>query len=75
MPEHMHLGSRALAAVLGGPGVFYVVHSFQVPTDALKGVIFLGAATAINLLLYPEVVDVDAVGRLVAKLGRIFPRR
>ena len=68
--EVMRLGSRALSIILGGPGIFYLWHSFYVPVDAARAVIFLGAATALNLLLYPEVLS----GRRVAGLNRLVTR-
>jgi hypothetical protein len=79
MPESMRLGSQALAVILGGPGVFYLWHSFYVPTSSLKAVLFLGAATVINLMLYPEVLGTDGglstINRVVAKITRRQTRR
>jgi hypothetical protein len=79
MPEPMRLGSHVLAAVFGGPGVFYLYLSFYVPTLALKAFLFLGAATMINLLLYPDVLGSDrgfgALQRALARIKRRPPRR
>jgi hypothetical protein len=79
MQEPMRLGSHVLAAILGGPGIFYLWESFYVPPLALKAFLFLAAALTINLLLYPEVVGADSsfatVQRVLARMTRRPPRR
>lgn len=50
----MRLGSQTLAAILGGPGVFYVWYSFYAPWAAANAVILLGCAIGISVFLYPE---------------------
>jgi len=78
MSEFMRLCSQALAVILGGPGIFYLWHSFYVPTDAFKAVIFLGAATIISWMLYPDIIDGErfaAFGRILVKIARRPPRR
>lgn len=79
MPEEMRIGARALSIILGGPGIFYIWHSFYAPFDAVKAVIFLGAATAINLMLYPEAIDasggVAALNKALAKFATWKRRR
>jgi ABC-type Fe3+ transport system permease subunit len=55
MSEHfVRLGGQALAAILGGPGIFYVWYSFYDPSEAASAVVLLGGACAISLMLYPE---------------------
>lgn len=78
MPREMHLGSQAIAAILGGPGIFYLWHSFYVPEDAMRAVLFLGAATVINLMLYPgskRGQRLAALQKLAAKLIEAKKRR
>lgn len=50
----MRLGSQTLAAILGGPGIFYVWYSFYAPWAAANAVILLGCAIGISVFLYPE---------------------
>lgn len=79
MPEPMRLGGHVLAAVFGGPGMFYLYLSFFLPILALKAFLFLGAAMIINILLYPEVLGSDrgfaAFHRALARITRRPPRR
>ena len=76
----MRLGAQALAAILGGPGVFYLWCSFYEPIFAVKALIMLGAATAISLCLYPDAVDghrgaVRAIARIASRITTRKPRR
>jgi hypothetical protein len=70
--EQMRFGAQIMAAIFGGPGVFYVVLSFQRPRDALTGLIYLVIAT--TLALYaggkpePRTVRRGAVARCKAIL-------
>lgn len=57
----MRLGGQALAAILGGPGIFYVWYSFYEPREAASAVILLGAASVISLMLYPELLEQDGI--------------
>lgn len=73
------LGGQALSAILGGPGVFYVWYSFYEPWQAANAVILLGAATAISLSLYPDLLPrhrgmANAMRRLARNLARLKNR-
>lgn len=50
----MRVGAQALAAILGGPGIFYIWYSFYAPWAAANAVILLGCAVTISFFLYPE---------------------
>lgn len=50
--EHMRFGARIMAAIFGGPGIFYFWLSFSEPANAVTALIYLGIATA--LALYAE---------------------
>jgi CBS-domain-containing membrane protein len=55
MSEHfIRIGGQALAAILGGPGIFYVWYSFYQPVMAASAIILLGAALALSVSLYPD---------------------
>ncbi len=76
----MRLGGQALAAVLGGPGIFYLWCSFYEPIFGVKALILLGAATAISICLYPESFDghrgtFKAIGRIAGKIAALAQRR
>ncbi len=76
----MRLSGQAMAAVLGGPGVFYVWLSFYDPLAAVRATIFLGAATAVSICLYPDVFDghrgaFRAIQRIAGKVAKLKPRR
>jgi hypothetical protein len=78
--DSMRIGGQAMAAILGGPGVFYLWCSFYEPVMALKALIALGAATAISVFLYPESFDghrdtFKAIGRIAGKITARKPRR
>jgi hypothetical protein len=47
--EQMKWGARALAAILGGPGIFYLWLSFNHPENAITAVIYLALATALSI--------------------------
>jgi hypothetical protein len=64
LPLEMRVGSQLVAAILGGPGVFYLWRSFDAPEDALRAVIFLGAAAAISLALYSKSGDSSGLAAL-----------
>ena len=72
LPLEMRVGSQILAAVLGGPGVFYLWRSFYAPEDALRAVIFLGAAAAISFMLYRDSGEggrSSTLRRLLVRIG------
>ena len=72
LPLEMRVGSQILAAVLGGPGVFYLWRSFYAPEDALRAVIFLGAAGAISFMLFRETSEhhrPSVLRRLLVRIG------
>ena len=46
--EQMRYGATVLAAIFGGPGVFYAVESFGHSSYALTGVFYLGIALALT---------------------------
>lgn len=52
--EHMRMGAQVLAAIFGGPGIFYLWRSFggaaDCQGDALNAVLYLIAATALVLV-------------------------
>jgi hypothetical protein len=79
MPQAMRLGSEALAAILGGPGIFYLWLSFSMPSLSLKAFLFLAAATTINLMLYPDAIEATrgfaGVQRLLGKMTQRTRRR
>ena len=45
--EQMRFSAQIMAAIFGGPGIFYVVESFGTPNYALTGIIYLVIATAL----------------------------
>ena len=45
--DQMRFGAIVMAAIFGGPGVFYSVESFVDPSFALTGVIYLGIGLAL----------------------------
>lgn len=47
--EQMRIGAQLLAAVFGGPGIFYVWRSFGNPGDAATAVLYLALATVLAL--------------------------
>jgi hypothetical protein len=47
--EQMKWGARCLAAIFGGPGIFYLWLSFNQPENALTAVIYLALATALSI--------------------------
>jgi hypothetical protein len=47
--DHLRYGALTMAAIFGGPGVFYVYESFINPRDALTAIIYLVIATALAL--------------------------
>ena len=65
--------------VLGGPGIFYLWLSFYSPVEAMKAMLCIGAATILNFMIYPEVLGEGrgfvAVGRLIARVAALLPRR
>ena len=46
--EQMRYGARILAAIFGGPGIFYLYLSFQRPDMAFTAVIYLLIAVALS---------------------------
>ncbi len=50
--EQMRFAAQTMAAIFGGPGIFYVYLSFYKPHEAITGFIYLAIATA--LALYAE---------------------
>ena len=49
--EHMRAGAQFLAAIFGGPGLFYLWLSFYRPEEAMTAILYLSIATAITLTL------------------------
>jgi hypothetical protein len=49
--EQMRMGAQIMAAIFGGPGIFYIWLSFEYPNtgDAVTGIIYLSVATALAL--------------------------
>ena len=47
--EHMRWGAQTMAAIFGGPGIFYIIESFARPADAITGIIYLLIATGLAL--------------------------
>jgi len=45
--DQMRFGAIVMAAIFGGPGVFYSVESFVDPSFALNGIIYLGVGLAL----------------------------
>jgi hypothetical protein len=45
--DQMRFGAIVMAAIFGGPGVFYSVESFENSSFALTGVIYLGIGLAL----------------------------
>ena len=45
--HQMRFGAIVMAAIFGGPGVFYSVESFLDPSFALTGIIYLGIGLAL----------------------------
>jgi hypothetical protein len=52
--EQMRIGAQCMAAIFGGPGVFYAIESFHSAENALTGVIYLAIATALALASAPQ---------------------
>jgi hypothetical protein len=48
--EQMRWGAQIMAAMFGGPGIFYILESFNDPGNALTGLIYLGMATALMVM-------------------------
>lgn len=48
--DQMRRGAQIMAAIFGGPGIFYVWASFYNPSDALTAILYLGTATTLALL-------------------------
>jgi len=47
--EQMRWGARCMAAVFGGPGLFYAWLSFSDPRQAITAIIYLVIATSLAL--------------------------
>jgi hypothetical protein len=47
--EQMRIGAQILAAIFGGPGIFYVWRSFENSGDALTALFYLTMATVLAL--------------------------
>jgi len=47
--EQMRWGARILAAMFGGPGIFYLWLSFNHPENSLTAVIYLALATVLSI--------------------------
>jgi hypothetical protein len=45
--EQMRYSAQIMAAIFGGPGIFYVIESFDMPDYALTGILYLVVATAL----------------------------
>jgi hypothetical protein len=78
--DSMRIGGQAMAAILGGAGMFYLWCSFYEPVFGLKALIMLGAATAISFYVYPESFaghsgTLKAIGRIASKITTRKPRR
>lgn len=69
--EQMRMGAQILAAIFGGPGVFYVWRSFDNPDDGLRAAFHLVVASL--LALYsgaPIRMDLGTLARCRALLAR-----
>jgi hypothetical protein len=45
--EQMRFSAQIMAALFGGPGIFYVIESFDTPNYALTSILYLVVATAL----------------------------
>lgn len=66
--EQMRFGAQVMAAIFGGPGIFYLWLSFHQPIDALTALIYLAIAAA--LALYAEGKTEHRAARAVAVATR-----
>ncbi|HUH84083.1 MAG TPA: hypothetical protein VLX85_05710 [Stellaceae bacterium] len=76
--EHMRAGAQFLAAIFGGPGLFYLWLSFYRPEEALTAILYLSIATAITLTMGEperEPARVGAFARTRRAIHRRFRRR
>jgi hypothetical protein len=48
--EQMRMGAQVLAAIFGGPGIFYLWRSFGSSGDALNAALYLAIATTLILV-------------------------
>jgi multisubunit Na+/H+ antiporter MnhB subunit len=48
--EQIRIGARALAAIFGGPGIFYLWLGLSRPDAAMTGAIYLVIALALSLV-------------------------
>jgi hypothetical protein len=48
-PNQMRFAAQAMAAIFGGPGLFYIYLSFYSPWEAVTGIFYLAIATALAL--------------------------
>jgi hypothetical protein len=74
--EQMRIGAQCMAAIFGGPGVFYAIESFQNAENALTAVIYLAIATALAVVSAPQSDHRRAGGGALAWCKAvIYPRR
>jgi hypothetical protein len=74
--DQMRIGAQCMAAIFGGPGIFYVAESFQHPDFAVTGLIYLVLATALALVSQPKTEPRAArSGALAWCKAAIQPRR
>jgi hypothetical protein len=45
--DQMRIAAQCMAAIFGGPGIFYIYLSFYRPDHAVTGLIYLAIATAL----------------------------
>jgi hypothetical protein len=74
--EQMRIGAQCMAAIFGGPGVFYVIESFHSAENAVTGFIYLAIATALAVVSAPKAEARTARGGALAWCKAVIqPRR
>jgi hypothetical protein len=68
--EQMRFGARVMAAIFGGPGIFYLWLSFYEPINAVNALIYLVLATA--LALYADGKSEPRAARAMARAKAIL---
>lgn len=73
--EQMRYGAQAMAAIFGGPGIFYIWLSFYKPGQAVTGLIYLAIATALALYADRKGKSRPAGRRALARIRILGKRR
>ncbi|HXQ52432.1 MAG TPA: hypothetical protein VN802_15165 [Stellaceae bacterium] len=77
--EQMRWGSQIMAAMFGGPGIFYILESFSDAGNALNGIVYLALATALIVVgqgkAEKTAAAAGALARVRAALQTKKPRR